>query len=84
MSGYETTLPCRIGDTLYSIIGEKVTPYVIAGFRIDKEKIYMETSGSMLFAADKIGIYYFFSQDLAEEKFQKMWKEGRNDQNDKS
>lgn len=81
---YEITMPCKIGDTLYSIIGDKVTPYVIAGFRIDNEKIYMETSGSMLFAADKIGTFHFFSQNLAEEKFQKMWKERRNDQNDKS
>lgn len=81
---YEITMPCRIGDTLYSIIGDKVTPYVVAGFRIDNKKIYMETSGSMLFAADKIGTFHFFSQDLAEEKFQKMWKERRNEQNDKS
>lgn len=81
---YGITMPCRIGDTLYSIIGDKVTPYIIAGFRIDKEKIYMETSGSMLFAADKIGTFHFFSQDLAEQEFQKMWKERRKDQNDES
>ena len=70
------SVPCSIGDILYSIVGERVNDYKITGFRIDSEKTYMESEGSMLFAADKIGTYYFFSQELAEREFKK-WR-GRN------
>lgn len=65
------SVPCRIGDVLYSIIGEKVGNYVITGFWINREKVYMESSESMLFPADKVGIYYFWSHDLAEREFNK-------------
>ena len=67
-------VPCRIGDTLYSVIGEKVNTYVVTGFRIDKEKIYMETEGSMFLPADRIGVNYFFSRELAEREFDKKWR----------
>lgn len=71
------SVPCAIGDRLYSIIGEKVSIYVISGFRIDTEKIYMESEEEgMLFAADRVGTYYFFSQELAEREFKK-WR-GKN------
>ena len=66
---YKIAVPCRIGDRLYSIIGEKVHPYVVAGFRIDRDKIYIESEESMFFPEDKIGIYYFFSQELADREF---------------
>lgn len=69
-------VPCSIGDSLYSVIGEKVNGYRITGFRIDGEKTYMESEESMLFAADKIGTYYFFSQELAEREFKK--RRGKN------
>lgn len=71
---YSISVPCRIGDVLYSIIGEKIGNYVITGFWIDREKVYMESSESMLFPADKVGIYYFWSQDLAEREFNKRRK----------
>lgn len=68
---YKISVPCRIGDRLYSIIGEKVNAYVITGFRIEREKVYMESQESMLFREDKIGIYYFWSRDLAQREFDK-------------
>lgn len=68
---HRITVPCSIGDKLHSIIGEKVNSYVITGFRIDGEKVYMESQESMLFAADKIGQYYFWSGELAEREFMK-------------
>lgn len=67
-------VPCRIGDVLYSVIGENVGGYVITGFWIDREKVYMESSESMLFPADKVGIYYFWSQALAEREFNRRRK----------
>lgn len=72
--GHKINVPCNIGDRLYSIIGEKVNTYVITGFRIESEKIYMESQESMLFPEDKIGIHYFWSQDLAEREFKKWRK----------
>ncbi|MDE5825407.1 MAG: hypothetical protein K2N43_09065 [Lachnospiraceae bacterium] len=74
------SVPCNIGDRLYSIIGEKVSDYVITGFRIEKDKIYMESQESMLFPEDKIGTYYFWSHDLAEREFDKK-RRGRIDRN---
>lgn len=64
-------VPCSIGDVLYSIVGEGVSAYRITGFRIDSEKTYMESEESMLFAADRVGKYYFFSRELAEREFKK-------------
>ena len=66
---YKISVPCSIGDRLYSIIGEKVHTYIITGFRIESEKVYMESQESMFFAEDKIGTYYFFSRDLAQKEF---------------
>ena len=77
---YKISVPCNIGDRLYSIIGEKVSVYVITGFRIEKDKIYMESQESMLFPEDKIGTYYFLSHDLAEREFDKKWR-GKIDRN---
>ncbi len=71
---HKVAVPCNIGDKLYSVIGEKVNTYVITGFRIDKEKIYMETEETMFLPADKIGINYFFSPELAEREFYKKWR----------
>lgn len=74
---YKISVPCRIGDNLYSVIGERVHLYVVAGFRIDKEKIYIESEESMFFPEDKIGIYYFFSQELAEREFNRRRRKER-------
>lgn len=71
---HKVTVPCNIGDRLYSIIGEKVNTYVITGFRIESEKIYMESQEGMLFPEDKIGIHYFWSPNLAEREFKKWRK----------
>lgn len=71
---HKISVPCKIGDTLYSVVGEKVSTYEVAGFRIDKEKIYMETEDSMFLPADRIGINYFFSRELAEREFDKKWR----------
>lgn len=68
--GNKISVPCSIGDRLYSIIGERVNTYVITGFRIEKDRIYME-SQDMFFSEDNIGIYYFWSPDLAEREFNK-------------
>lgn len=68
---HKISVPCDIGDKLYSIIGEKVNTYVITGFKIENEKVYMESQESMLFAEENIGIYYFWSYDLAEREFNK-------------
>lgn len=65
------SVPCSIGDKLYSIIGERVNTYVITGFRIEKDRIYMESQDSMFFPEENIGIYYFWSLDLAEREFKK-------------
>lgn len=74
---YKIAVPWRIGDRLYSIIGEKVHPYVVAGFRIDRDKIYIESEESMFFPEDKIGIYYFFSQELADREFDRRRRKER-------
>lgn len=37
----------------------------------DGEKTYVESEESMLFAADRIGTYYFLSPELAEKEFEK-------------
>ena len=68
---HKISVPCRIGDKLYSIIGEKVNSYTVTGFRIDGDRIYMESKESMLFPEDKFGQYYFWSQELAEREFRK-------------
>ncbi|MDE5697076.1 MAG: hypothetical protein K2I96_06665 [Lachnospiraceae bacterium] len=68
---YKISVPCNIGDKLYSIIGEKVSTYVITGFRIEKDRIYMESQENMFFLEDNIGIYYFWSPDLAERELNK-------------
>lgn len=68
---HQVSVPCRIGDRLYSIVGEKVHAYVITGFRIEREMVYMESQESMLFREDKVGIYYFWSHDLAQREFDK-------------
>lgn len=71
---HNVAVPCSIGARLYSVIGEKVNIYVITGFRIDKEKVYMETEESMFLPADMIGINYFFSPELAEREFDRKWR----------
>lgn len=71
---HKISVPCKIGDMLYSVVGEKVNAYVVAGFRIDRQKIYMETEESAFLPADKVGIYYFFSQELAEREFNRKWR----------
>lgn len=68
---YKISVPCKIGDKLYSIVGEKVKSYIVDGFRIERDKVYMESKESMLFAADKFGQYYFWSPELAEREFRK-------------
>lgn len=71
---HKISVPCKIGDTLYSVVGEKVNTYMVAGFRIDREKVYMETEDSMFLPADRIGINYFFSKELAEKEFNEKWR----------
>lgn len=50
---------------------------MVAGFRIDRDKIYIESEESMFFPEDKIGIYYFFSQELADREFDRRRRKER-------
>ena len=66
-------VPCKVGEPLYSIIGENVKKYVIDGYRIDKNETYM-TSEEIFFPASKIGQYYFLSEPVAKLAYEKMYK----------
>ena len=70
-------VPCMVGDKLYSIIGEHINCYVIDGYRIEKNDIYM-TSDEIFFPASKIGKYYFLSEPVAKIAFDNMHKNGVN------
>lgn len=70
---YAVPVPCRVGDILYSIIGDKVTPYVIDGYRIEKDEIYM-TSQDVFLRASQIGKYYFLSEPVAKLAHKKMYR----------
>ena len=71
-------VPCKIGEKIYSIIGEKVSEYIIDGYRIEKDEIYM-TSDSIFFQVSKIGKYYFLSRPVAQIAFNKMYKGEKTD-----
>lgn len=66
-------VPCKVGETLYSIIGEEVKSYVIDGYRIEKEEIFL-ISEEIFFPSSKIGKYYFLSEPVAKLAFEKMYK----------
>ena len=77
---YSVPVPCRIGDKVFSIIGEKVHSYVVDGYRIDKD-------GTCLIAEDvfigmnNMGKYYFFDEQEANEAFARM--QSREHENDR-
>lgn len=66
-------VPCNIGESLYSIIGENVRAYVIDGYRIEKDELFM-TSEEIFFPASKIGKYYFLSEQVARLAYEKKYK----------
>lgn len=66
-------VPCKIGEKIYSIIGEKVNEYIIDGYRIEHDEVYM-TSDSIFFKVSQIGKYYFLSRPVAELAYNKMYK----------
>jgi hypothetical protein len=66
-------LPCAIGTVFYSIIGEKVSAYTVAGFRIEKDVSYIETEDGMLCRFDNFGKYFFWYSEEAAERFRQRW-----------
>ncbi len=66
------SVPCAIGDTIYSIIGETVKGYVIDELRIDKDEVYMVSDG-MYFRESQIGKYYFYDEKIANVAFEKKY-----------
>lgn len=69
-------VPCKVGDTIYSIIGEKVKGYKVDSIRIDEDEIYLMADGVGV-KESLIGTYYFYSQELAQAEFDKKWKQKR-------
>lgn len=71
------SVPCAIGDTIYSIIGERVKGYVINELRIDKDEVYMVSDG-MHFRESQIGTYYFYDEEIAKLAFEKKYGKKAN------
>lgn len=69
-------VPCKVGDTIYSIIGEKVKGYQVDSIRVDAEEIYLMADGISI-RESLLGTYYFYSQELAQAEFDKKWKQKR-------
>ena len=70
-------VPCAVGDTIYSIIGEKVKGHVIDELRIDKDEVYMVSDG-MYFRESQIGTYFFYDEQIANVAFEKKYKKREN------
>lgn len=64
--------PCRIGDTIYSILGEKVFPKVVDELRADKDDVYVMSEG-LYFKKSQLGIYWFLDETVAENAF-RIWR----------
>lgn len=72
---YSVPVPCRIGDKVYSIIGEKVNSFVVDGYRIGEDGTYL-VAEDVFIQTDNIGKYYFFDEKAANDAFKKMRDRG--------
>ncbi len=70
-------LPCEIGTEFYSIIGDKVNTYIVAGFRIEKDMCYIETEDGMLCRVDNFNKYFFWSYEEAADRFRQWNKQSK-------
>ena len=73
--GLLVRLPCKVGDTMYDIVGKplRIVEHKVDAFHIDKKGFHLQIINGVLEKKQEAKVY--FSREEAEKKLEKMKNE---------
>lgn len=74
--GLLVRLPCKVGDTMYDIVGKplRIVEHKVDAFHIDKKGFHLQIINGVLEKKQEAKVY--FSREEAEKKLEEMKKNG--------